>query len=791
VSERTPVLYLAPWVDVGGADRATVDWFAHLDRERFAASLICTQPSPNRWLDRVVPYAEEVWVLPEVMSGRDFPDFILGFVATRGIRVVHLMHSRLGYDLLPDLRLLPDPPAVVAQFHLLEPDRTGYVPYVLDRYVDLVDGFSVVSRHLAQALRDGGVPDARIHVIPLGVDADREWNPGRVAPIDLENGRHQILWPGRLVEQKDPLLAVEVAAALRDRDVAFTLHMLGDGHLEGAARARAADLGLGGQVAWHPPSRDIARWYRACDLVLMTSSWEGIPYVLYESLAMATPLVAPALPGNVELLDDDAGALVPVSAGAAAYAEAIAGVLADADRHEAAARARERVRRDHRVDGVARAHEDLYRRLAPPPPAVTPVGDPPPPLRFERPQRVEPTVAVIVACYDHGRYLPFALGTLAEQELAPSQVIVVDDGSQDLETVRLLDELEERPDLEVLRLSSNVGLGAARNAGLERVRSNYVLPLDADDGLDPCALARMVSLLEAAEEDVGFVYPNYQHFGTREDLLTVPAYNLALLRGLNYCHASSLFDRRVFDAGLRYRAERESYEDWELVLDLAERGVRGVPAPGRTLLYRKRGFSLVDARRLEGRSPEEGARLRHPSLYDPRRPIKARWAPALSVIAIPGTWDEGLLAEQSCVDFEVLCEDDPGWGCEVVRSIDCREGPGRWLQQAVDQALGRFVLVAAPGCSPALARRELVEHVLRCFAHSWANGALGLARTGGRPLAALQAPLPAELEVVGVAWERTPEAPWAAIDLGLTGSHMDDLLVGVQSQRPVWWWSAG
>src|SRR5215211_3400432 len=60
---RAEVLYLAPWIDLGGSDKGTIDWFAGLDRARFAPSLITTQRSPNRWVHRVAPYAEELWVL--------------------------------------------------------------------------------------------------------------------------------------------------------------------------------------------------------------------------------------------------------------------------------------------------------------------------------------------------------------------------------------------------------------------------------------------------------------------------------------------------------------------------------------------------------------------------------------------------------------------------------------------------------------------------------------------------------------------------------------------------------
>jgi hypothetical protein len=128
-----PVLYLAPWVGYGGSDKNTIDWFRWIDRDRFAPYLITTQPSENPLLREVEPYAEEILVLPELMQADAMPAFILDFVRTRRIGAIHLMNSKLGFDLLPQIAELPDPPVVVVQMHAEEPDRSGYVRYVSTR----------------------------------------------------------------------------------------------------------------------------------------------------------------------------------------------------------------------------------------------------------------------------------------------------------------------------------------------------------------------------------------------------------------------------------------------------------------------------------------------------------------------------------------------------------------------------------------------------------------------------------------------------------------------------------
>src|SRR2546421_5951944 len=279
-----PVLYIAPWVDHGGTDKATVDWFRSIDRDRVTPSLVTTQPSANRRLADVAPLAEEVWPLPELMAGKDFPRLILDLIHSRGIRVVHVMNSRLAFDLLPAIASLPHRPGVVVQLHVEEDDRSGFVRYVTTRYGNLVDAFSIVSEHLAEVVvRDYEMPRSKCHTIHLGVDAEEEFVPGTARPaVEVEAGPFNVLFPARLVRQKDPLAMVAAAAALHDAGVDFHVHVVGEGELEPATREAVAAAGLEGRVLFHGSRADMPSWYEACDAVLLTSVFEGIPVVVYE-----------------------------------------------------------------------------------------------------------------------------------------------------------------------------------------------------------------------------------------------------------------------------------------------------------------------------------------------------------------------------------------------------------------------------------------------------------------------------------------------------------------------------
>lgn len=772
---RTRILYLAPWVDYGGSDKGTIDWFRWLDRERFEPSLICTQPSDNRRLAEVERYAREVWALPDLMPADAFPRFIFDFIDTRGVELLHVMNARLAFELLPDLACMPRPPRVVVQLHVEEQTRDGYVRLVTTRYGNLVDAFSVTSEHLAAAVEEYDVPRERIVVIPTGVDADEEFSPERVAPLELDEREEavEILYPGRLCDQKDPLLMVEVAAALRDVEPGFRIHVVGDGELEDAVRERVRALGLERHVRFHPPTREIARWYAASDLLLMTSVFEGVPYVVYESMAMALPVVAPALPGNVELLGAGDPGLVPRRDDVAAYVERLRPLVADRTRRTAAGAAlRARVKERFSLAEMAHAHERLYERLLrerPLPPALPAPPPLPPALRFRtRPVRDRPLVSVIVPCFNHGRFLRDCLASIAAQTYPAIETIVVDDCSTDPHTRAVLDQVAADGGVQVLRQPRNAGPSAARNRAIAAARGRYVLPVDADNLLVEDAVEQLVRQLQQAGEGIGFVYPNLQFFGNRDDYYEPPQHDPHRLLLGNYCDTSSLFDREIFDAGLRFDEEiRLGHEDWDFALTLAERGIGGERAHGRTLLYRKHGFSRADAVDHAQEAFGDRVRVHHPALYGhgpDRHPFvssKARAAPELSFVALaPLVAPPDMLQRQSCWDFELIAFADgelprPQRGPAVVR-IPAALAPdsAARLELGAQHAKGRIVVAGDVGL---LRDPSFVEKAIRLLDADGGRSAIAFAEgaDGGRAWRPLRADEPLAAGPHAFAWRRS------------------------------------
>jgi GT2 family glycosyltransferase len=102
-------------------------------------------------------------------------------------------------------------------------------------------------------------------------------------------------------------------------------------------------------------------------------------------------------------------------------------------------------------------------------------------------------VSVVIPNWNGRRWLPECLAALAAQQLAPEEVIVVDNGSGD----GSVDYLRERhPAVAVLELGGNTGFAHAANRGLRAARSELVALINTDVVLDADWIARMVAAIE-------------------------------------------------------------------------------------------------------------------------------------------------------------------------------------------------------------------------------------------------------------------------------------------------------
>ena len=113
-----------------------------------------------------------------------------------------------------------------------------------------------------------------------------------------------------------------------------------------------------------------------------------------------------------------------------------------------------------------------------------------------------PLLSVVVPVYRVEEYLPRCLDSILDGTGGEVEVVAVDDHSPD-SSGKILDEYARRdPRVRAVHLAANVGLGRARNAGLDQARGRYVWFVDSDDWLPPGSVAAVLARLAATRPDV-------------------------------------------------------------------------------------------------------------------------------------------------------------------------------------------------------------------------------------------------------------------------------------------------
>lgn len=245
-----------------------------------------------------------------------------------------------------------------------------------------------------------------------------------------------------------------------------------------------------------------------------------------------------------------------------------------------------------------------------------------------------PQVSVVIPCYRQAHFLPEAVASVVAQTFTDWEVIIVDDGSPD-DTAAVAQHLIAAYPDRCIRLirQENRGLAEARNAGIRAARAPYILPLDADDMLEPEMLAQTVAALDAHPE-IGFVYTDVRRFGAENNVMRTVPYSLDRLRFENMMMPATLFRRRAWEqvGGFHSFSPVQGYEDRKFWVSLAEAGWMGLHIPQPLLRYRRTEGSMLSQARRHDLELRAQIFLAHPGLYEPdvlawaQRVISPAWS---------------------------------------------------------------------------------------------------------------------------------------------------------------------
>lgn len=220
-------------------------------------------------------------------------------------------------------------------------------------------------------------------------------------------------------------------------------------------------------------------------------------------------------------------------------------------------------------------------------------------MAMEFPQETSPAVSVIVPVYNAGQFIAECVGSVTGQSFTNWELILVDDGSTDssgdmCDTFAISDRR-----IRAIH-TSNRGLSAARNTGIDHARGNWIFFLDADDTIPPDSLNNLYHTA-GNEPECDIICGRFTHttFYTSDDTVEVLRPEDAMIRCLyqrlppDNSSCGKLYSASLFNTGIRFRIN-SYYEDLDIFPHLLMRS-RAVAVTGYcTYFYRDNPNSFIN-----------------------------------------------------------------------------------------------------------------------------------------------------------------------------------------------------
>jgi glycosyltransferase involved in cell wall biosynthesis/peptidoglycan/xylan/chitin deacetylase (PgdA/CDA1 family) len=368
---RTRVLHLIWALDLGGAERQVVEIVRRTDRRRFEPFVGCLVRK-GRWGNEleaegvpVVDFAKrpglDLSLLPRLVR----------FLRRGRFDVLHT-HAFTAASWGRLAALLARTPVVVSHEHSAFSLDSSVRRFVDRALVPATDRWIAVSEALARDLVAAeALPISRVVLVRNGIPLEEDTPPADAVEARRSLGipafREVVGTVGRLEPRKGLEVFLDAARGLAARRPSLGVLLVGEGPLQPDLERRIRSLGLEGRVVLTGRRDDIPRVLAALDVFVLSSHTEGLSIALLEAAAAARPIVATAVGGNPEVIEDGrSGRLVPAG-DADALERAVGSLLDDPDlaRRLGSAAARV-VRARFSSRGMVDDIESLYSDLLPP-----------------------------------------------------------------------------------------------------------------------------------------------------------------------------------------------------------------------------------------------------------------------------------------------------------------------------------------------------------------------------------------------------------------------------------------
>jgi glycosyltransferase involved in cell wall biosynthesis len=446
------------------------------------------------------------------------------------------------------------------------------------------------------------ISDKRTDILANPYETRHAYDPEQV----FEPGK--IVYYGKLSPQKGSFELLEYFRELWDDGFTHPLHIVGGtdivfhpelrtmGYLVEKKYASYLEKGLLKLHGKIKPSQ-IKEYLSDAHVIVVPSIVDNMPYVILEAMSLGKVVLASVQGGQREMIEDDQNGFLFDHGEPSSFGRQLKKIISlPADRiRQIGKNAYNTVKDGYSPDGIYRQKAAILERFL----SAAP-GKPGFPFLYQEQPIVIPAqpkisglLSVVIPYYNMGRYLEECLSSVFQSSYPNLEVIVVNDGSTDPQSISYLEKRAGgTPPIQVLH-QTNRGLAHTRNEGARIAKGEFLAFLDADDKIAPSYYEKAIGALRQ-NENVFFVGSWVRYFENSHQVWPTftPQPPYALVH--NPVNSSGLvYKRDAFLAGgLNDKAADYGMEDYESLVSMLHHGLNGIVLPEVLFHYRVRSGSM-------------------------------------------------------------------------------------------------------------------------------------------------------------------------------------------------------
>lgn len=314
-NNKINLLYIIPWMVMGGADKFNVDFINGLDRDKFNITIITTEP--EEYVYRQLYNDVDIYDLTSFIDIKYWIPFINYLIKKKNINLIMNSNSETGYSFLPYLKAnYPNIP-IVDYIHMEEwYNRNGGYSRDSSAVGSVIDLTMTCNENSVKILNNHfGRNNKELKTVYIGVD-EKKYDPELYnkeelkEELEIEKDRLIISYICRIADQKRPLLLVEIIKEYVKKDPNCLFLIVGDGPLLEKMIEQADKYKLKHNIKFMGRFNDTAKIYAVSDITINCSIKEGLALTSYESVSMGVPVISSDVGGQKELINKDVGVIV-------------------------------------------------------------------------------------------------------------------------------------------------------------------------------------------------------------------------------------------------------------------------------------------------------------------------------------------------------------------------------------------------------------------------------------------------------------------------------------------------